>query len=202
MESISYKEGVKNLQSMFPDLDLEIIKSVIESCNNDFDKTLNCLLEIAKNMREQEMEIYRDIDKKIDKNSNQMNNLNSSNSNSKNSENDKNKKSNVISIFGNTQQSKIENEYSNSKTNKNEYIDPKMNTNKVVDKQKISKKEENTSKNIMKEVETKKNSVSIGSKMKNWVSNLFKGKKKENSDKNTNKDNPENGYKKLSMDDD
>lgn len=181
MESISYNEGIKNLQSMFPDLDLEIIKSVIDSCNNNFDKTLNCLLEIATNMREQEIEIYKELDKKTDKNSNQNNKLNSSNS--KTSENDKNKKSNVISILSNSQQSKIEKEYTNTNSIKNEYIDPKMNTNKVVDKQKISKKEENISSNKMKEVETKKNSVSIGSKMKNWVSNLFNGKKKEKSEK-------------------
>lgn len=203
MERIKYEEGLKNLQSMFPDLETELIKSVIESCENNYDITINCLLEISSNMREQESNLYNNYEMNnkftdnIEINKMQKSKDISINKNTK--DNEKGTKSNIVSIFGNSQQSKIEKELNLKNNVKDENKNTNKEKNKVVEIDKTKNSDNNINKGKMVEVEIKKNSGSIGSKMKNWVTNLFSSKKKDGDNKKTNKN--DDGYKKLSMDD-
>lgn len=201
MERIRYEEGLKNLQSMFPDLETDLIKSVIESCENNYDITINCLLEISSNMREQESNLYKNYDNKFTDNIEidkmQKSKDISINKNTKDKE--KGTKSNIVSIFGNSQQSKIETELNLKNNVKDENKNTNKEKNKVIEIDKSKKADNNIGKSNMVEVEIKKNSGSIGSKMKNWVTNLFSSKKKDDANKKTSKN--DDGYKKLSMDD-
>ena len=47
--TIKYSEGIKMLQNMFPTLELEIIKSVLEYNNNQVESSIDYLLQITSN---------------------------------------------------------------------------------------------------------------------------------------------------------
>ena len=183
---IDYNVGLKQLQDMFPHIELEIIKDVLENNNFKVEISINHLLQISENM----YQFSEKNDKEISK--------------------EKKTQGGGISILGNNEQSQIENYYKNRNNPENQ---KEKEIKKVVsgattqnNKTQITSSTNSNSIKSMQKVEggTQKKKT-IGEKMKNWVGNIFKPKKvvdrvaktETNNIKNTEKDEYDD-YMKLS----
>lgn len=161
-QSIDYEKGLKELQSMFPSLDLEIIISVLENNNNKLETSIEFLLQIvSEQYKNQEPDKNDDFGNK------------------------------EISIFGSSEQSNIEQNINKQKSviaNKSLSKNQQDNNNISQNKNTLNSNNNKINNNsqvvqVNKTVSNKDNNIytkkkmSIGEKVKNLVGSIFKSNK-------------------------